>query len=137
MFCPKRIDQIQGAIEEVERIVAQIRPELDQDRAEMAKTGVPARVFTDFTWSTLKSRSAKRRTVGKAEILPPVNETQHDPEKPNPGNANPRFVVTSQGAEEHDAKTLYERAYCARGDMENRIKNKQLDLFGFRASPLP
>jgi len=48
--------------------------------------------------------------------------------------ANPRFVVTSLSLEEADARTLYERHYCARGDMENRIKEAQLDLFADRTS---
>jgi hypothetical protein len=48
--------------------------------------------------------------------------------------ANPRFVVTSLPATEVDARTLYERVYCARGDMENRIKECQLDLFADRTS---
>jgi len=48
--------------------------------------------------------------------------------------ANPRFVVTSLSAEDHDARTLYEDLYCARGDMENRIKEQQLDLFADRTS---
>lgn len=116
------------------RLITKIRLELDQARAEMDKTGNGARVFADFTWSTLKSWSAKRRVVAKAEVLPPTNQTSSDPEKPNPGKANPRFVVTSLNAEEHDAKALYEKLYCARGDMENRIKDKQLDLFGTRTS---
>ena len=47
---------------------------------------------------------------------------------------NPRFVVTSFTSEEHDARTLYEDLYCARGDMENRIKEQQLDLFADRTS---
>ena len=48
--------------------------------------------------------------------------------------ANPRFVVTSLAAKEIDARTLYERVYCARGDMENRIKECQLDMFADRTS---
>jgi hypothetical protein len=128
-----KVDYLFG-LAKTKRLITKIRPELDQARAEMDKTGAAARVFADFTWSTLKSWSAKRRVVGKAEILPPTDETPRDPEKPNLGKANPRFVVTSLNAEERDAQTLYERLYCARGDMENRIKDKQLDLFGTRTS---
>ena len=46
------------------------------------------------------------------------------------GKANPRFVVTSLGRSEHAARHLYEKVYCARGDMEKRIKECQLDLLG-------
>ena len=48
--------------------------------------------------------------------------------------ANPRFVVTSLKAARADARTLYEQIYCARGEMENRIKECQLDLFADRTS---
>jgi hypothetical protein len=48
--------------------------------------------------------------------------------------ANPRFIVTSLKRKGIDAKTLYERVYCARGEMENRIKECQLDLFADRTS---
>ncbi|SES71055.1 Transposase DDE domain group 1 [Stigmatella erecta] len=43
--------------------------------------------------------------------------------------SNPRFVVTSFCEQTHPARALYEELYCARGDMENRIKEQQLDLF--------
>ena len=46
---------------------------------------------------------------------------------------NPRFVVTSLGAEQWEACALYERLYCARGEMENRSK-EQLSLFSDRLS---
>jgi len=116
------------------RLITKIGTELDQARDEMKKTGTVARVFADFTWSTLKSWSAKRRVVAKAEVLPPTDKTSSDPEKPTAGKANPRFVVTSLSADEVAAQPLYEDRYCARGDMENRIKDKQLDLFGTRTS---
>src|SRR6516164_9221548 len=74
----------------------------------------------DFTWSTLDSRSATRRVIGKAEWTG--------------GKANPRFVVTSLARREHEARHLYEKVYCARGDMENRIKECQTDLFADRTS---
>src|SRR5579885_2625637 len=64
--------------------------------------------------------SCRRRVVGKAEW------TQ--------GEANPRFVVTSLSQARADARTLYENLYCARGEMENRIKECQLDLFADRTS---
>src|SRR5208283_4815259 len=72
-------------------------------------TGKPARRFKDFTWRTLKSWSRERRVVAKAEWTG--------------GEANPRFVVTSLTREEHEARHLYEKIYCARGEMENRIKS--------------
>ena len=69
-------------------------------------------------WSTLDSWSRQRRVVGKAEWTG--------------GEANPRFVVTSLTRREHEARHLYEKVYCARGEMENRIKECQLDLFADR-----
>jgi hypothetical protein len=45
---------------------------------------------------------------------------------------NPRFIVTSLSAEVIDAARLYEQVYCQRGEMENRIKECQLDLFAGR-----
>ena len=83
-------------------------------------SGGPARRFADFPWRTLDSWSRERRVVAKAEHLPK--------------GANPRFVVTSLPAAEIDARTLYEDVYCARGEMENRIKEQQLDLFADRTS---
>ncbi len=71
-------------------------------------------------WSTLDSWSRQRRVVAKAEWTG--------------GAANPRFVVTSLARTEHEARHLYEQVYCARGDMENRIKECQLDLFADRTS---
>jgi len=84
------------------------------------RTGQAARVFADFTYRTRDAWSRQRRVVVKAEHLA--------------GGANPRYVVTSLSAEQADARTLYEDLYCARGDMENRIKEQQLDLFADRLS---
>ena len=84
------------------------------------ETGQPARRFKDFNWSTLKSWSRQRRVIAKAEW------TQDE--------ANPRFVVTSLKRSEAGARQLYEDIYCARGDMENRIKECQLDLYADRTS---
>jgi hypothetical protein len=50
------------------------------------------------------------------------------------GEANPRFVVTSLKADAWPARALYEDLYCARGEMENRIKECQGDLFADRTS---
>ena len=102
------------------RLVAEIETEL-QVAAELSrKTGKPARRFKDLIWSTRDSWSRERRVIAKAEW------TQ--------GDANPRFVVTSLSRAEHEARHLYEKLYCARGDMENRIKECQLDLFADRTS---
>jgi len=102
------------------RLVAEIESELAEAAAESGASGAPARRFKDFLWTTLDSWSRRRRVVGKAEW------TQ--------GEANPRFVVTSLEPERADARTLYEDLYCARGEMENRIKECQLDLFADRTS---
>jgi hypothetical protein len=83
-------------------------------------TGAPSRVFGELTYRTLKTWSRARRVVVKAEHLAK--------------GANPRYVVTSLNPDEADARTLYEELYCARGDMENRIKEQQLELFADRTS---
>jgi hypothetical protein len=103
-----------------DRLTAEIAAELAEAQTESERTGKPARRFRDFTWSTLKSWSRSRRVVAKAEWTG--------------GEANPRFVVTSLGAKEAEARYLYEKVYCARGEMENRIKECQLDLFADRTS---
>ena len=93
-----------------------------EDQADT--TGQAARRFAEFRWETRDSWSRKRRVIAKAEWMPGRGET----------GANPRFIVTSLKPAEIDARTLYERVYCARGDMENRIKECQLDLFADRTS---
>ena len=103
-----------------ERLAGEIEGELAQAEAEARTTGQPARRFKDFAWTTHDSWSRRRRVVAKAEWLG--------------DKANPRFVVTSLGADRAEARTLYEDLYCARGDMENRIKEAQGDLFGDRTS---
>jgi Transposase DDE domain group 1 len=102
------------------RLKRALSKELREAKQEHARTGAPARVFKDFTYKTRKSWSRRRRVVGKAEHLS--------------GGPNPRFVVTSIAQEETDARALYEDVYCARGDMENRIKEQQLGLFADRTS---
>ena len=102
------------------RLAAIIENELAAAKRAAEASGKPARRFKEFAWSTLTSWSRERRVVAKAEW------TQ--------GEANPRFVVTSLGREEAGARRLYEKLYCARGDMENRIKECQLDLFADRTS---
>jgi hypothetical protein len=164
---PANIDASAGAVEEVARIVAQIRrrwpevrivlradsgfarealmawceahgvdylfglaknqrlnraigAELAAAKAESETTGKPARRFKDLTWSTRRSWSRQRRVLAKAEW------TQ--------GEANPRFIVTSLTEADGDGRRLYEDVYCIRGEMENRIKECQLDLFADRTS---
>ncbi|NJM30032.1 MAG: IS1380 family transposase [Rhizobiales bacterium] len=103
-----------------ERLAREIAAEMEQARLEAEATAKPARRFKDFVWTTQKSWSRERRVVGKAEWLG--------------DKANPRFVVTSLAPERACARELYEDIYCARGDMENRIKEAQGDLFGDRTS---
>src|SRR6266446_5260890 len=114
-----RVDYLFGLARNA-RLVAMIEEELAVARAAAEQTGRPARRFKDFQWSTLDSWSRERRVVAKAEW------TQ--------GEANPRFVVTSLKRSEAGARQLYEDIYCARGDMENRIKECQLDLYADRTS---
>src|SRR5207244_7934980 len=102
------------------RLNAEIETELAAAQEQSQRTGQPARRFRDFTWRTRKSWSRARRVVAKAEWTG--------------AEANPRFVVTSLSREEHEARHLYEKLYCARGEMENRIKETQGDLFADRTS---
>jgi hypothetical protein len=103
-----------------ERLKKEIVEELKQAEAEFQQTQKPARVFKDFRYQTLTSWARQRRVIGKAEHMGK--------------GSNPRFVVTSLPAERLDARHLYEEFYCARGNMENRIKEQQLDMFADRTS---
>jgi hypothetical protein len=94
--------------------------ELQRAKELCRETGRPARLYRDFTYRTRKSWSRDRRVIGKAEHLP--------------GKSNPRFVVTNLPERRAGAKHLYEKLYCIRGDMENRIKEQQLGLFADRTS---
>ncbi len=102
------------------RLKRSLAPAMERARQACERTGQAARVFQDFRYRTLDSWSRERRLIGKAEHLP--------------RGASPRFVVTSLGAGRMAARTLYEQVYCARGDMENRIKEQQLALFADRTS---
>jgi hypothetical protein len=102
------------------RLVKKIEKQLKKASTKLWKTGEPARYFRDFSYRTLNSWSRTRRVVGKAEALP--------------RGQNPRFVVTNLDKEQYGARELYEDLYCARGDMENRIKEQQLGLFADRTS---
>jgi Transposase DDE domain group 1 len=103
-----------------QRLNANIESELARAERKSQRTNKPARSFKDFMWITRSSWSRKRRVVAKAEFTD--------------GEANPRFVVTSLKRAECKPKYLYEKVYCARGDMENRIKECQLDLYADRTS---
>jgi hypothetical protein len=113
-----QVDYVLGLAKN-ERLKAALAAEMEQVAAQFAQTGKAARVFKEFSYQTEKSWSRARRVVAKAEHL----------EK----GANPRFVVTSFGPEAWEARRLYEELYCARGEMENRIK-EQLMLFADRTS---
>jgi DDE family transposase len=92
---------------------------MQQAKQEHRRTGKPARVFCEFAYRTKKSWSRTRRVIAKAEQIE--------------GKENPRYLVTSLGAPDWPARKLYEQLYCARGEMENRIK-EQLSLFADRMS---
>ena len=102
------------------RIIGQQMHEATQ---QWNRTGKPARVFTEFAYQTRKTKKGgwerERRVVAKAEHID--------------GKENPRFVVTSLNGGDREARVLYEELYCARGDMENRIK-EQFSLFADRVS---
>jgi Transposase DDE domain group 1 len=102
------------------RLVRAIGAELHQAALESRATGNAARRFKELLYSTRRSWSRARRVVGKAEQTG--------------DKANPRFVVTSLSSQQWEASRLYEELYCARGEMENRIKEAQLDLFADRLS---
>ena len=92
---------------------------MQEAKQEHRRTGKPARVFCEFAYRTKKSWRRSRRVVAKAEQIA--------------GKENPRYLVTSLNKEVWPAQKLYEQLYCARGEMENRIK-EQLSLFSDRMS---
>src|SRR6266853_1774334 len=120
------------------RLITEIVAELAEAAEENRQSGKPARRFKDFQYSTRKSWSRQRRVVGKAEWMIPSVAESESATKPRrkkksikvgdidlatlEGRANPRFVVTSLQADQHQARALYEKLYCARGEMENRMK---------------
>jgi hypothetical protein len=114
-----RVDYLFGLARN-DRLIDAIAEDLAEAEVESLANGGPARHFADFAWRTRDSWSRARRVVAKAEHLPQ--------------GPNPRFVVTSLPAEAIDGRTLYEDLYCARGQVENRIKEQQLDLFADRTS---
>jgi hypothetical protein len=92
---------------------------MQEAKQEHRRTGKPARVFCEFAYRTKKSWSQARRVIAKAEQIE--------------GKENPRYLVTSLSQETWSAQKLYEQLYCARGEMENRLK-EQLSLFADRLS---
>ena len=118
-WCEKhRVDYVLGLARNarLRRIIGRAMHEAKQ---EHRRTGKAARVFTEFRYQTRKSWSRRRRVVAKCEQIA--------------GKENPRYVVTSLGADAWPAQKLYEQLYCARGEMENRIK-EQWSLFSDRLS---
>ena len=117
-----RVDYVFGLARN-QRLRRIIGPQMWEATQQWGKTGKPARVFSEFTYKTRKRKNGgwdrERRVVAKAEHID--------------GKENPRFVVTSLKAEEWAAQALYEELYCARGEMENRIK-EQFSLFADRVS---
>ena len=117
-----RVDFVFGLARN-QRLRRMIGQPLWQARQQWEQTNQPARVFAEFSYATRKRKNGgwdrERRVVAKAEHID--------------GKENPRFVVTSLSAEQWAAQALYEDLYCARGDMENRIK-EQFSLFADRVS---
>ena len=102
------------------RLLKKIGKELAQAHARHLQTGVATRLFTQFHYRTQNSWSRSRRVIAKAEYLSK--------------GPNPRFIVTNLPEDYAEPDVLYETHYCARGEMENRIKEQQLDLFADRTS---
>jgi hypothetical protein len=118
----KRVDYVFGLARN-QRLRKIIGRQMQEATVEWNRTGKPARVFTEFQYQTKKTKKRgwdrERRVVAKAEHIE--------------GKENPRFVVTSLSSEQGRAQEVYEELYCARGDMENRIK-EQFSLFADRVS---
>ena len=102
------------------RLLKRISRTMKKTRADWASSGRAARRFIQFSYRTRSSWSRARRVVAKAEYLDK--------------GENPRFVVTNLSSQDYEAQLLYEKLYCARGEMENRIKEQQLYLFADRTS---
>ena len=117
-----RVDFVVGMARN-QRLRKIIGAQMHEATQQWRKTGQPARVFSEFEYQTKKTKKGgwerARRAVAKAEHID--------------GKENPRFVVTSLPSEEWPAQLLYEELYCARGNMENRIK-EQFSLFADRVS---
>ena len=112
------VDYVFG-LQRNQRLRRIIGAEMHQAHRLHQATGNAARLFAEFDYRTHKSWSRARRVVAKAEHLDK--------------GENPRFVVTSLTPDKWAAQDLYEKFYCARGEMENRIK-EQMCLFADRLS---
>jgi hypothetical protein len=115
----ERVDYVFGIARNA-RLIQQASYTMALAAMDFAATGKASRRFCEIEYRTMDSWSRSRRVVAKAEYIA--------------GKENPRFVVTSISHEELDARQLYEDLYCARGEMENRIKEQQHDLFAGRVS---
>ena len=113
------VDYILGLAKNA-RLKALIGEETVEARRLHEARGEPVRLFRELRYRTHKSWSWERRVVAKVE-------------HPSRGE-NPRFIVTSIPVEQWEGQSLYEQGYCARGEMENRIKEQQLNLFADRTS---
>jgi hypothetical protein len=102
------------------RLLDMIYEDLELAEIDYILTEKAQRRFVELEYKTRESWSCSRRVVAKAEHL----------EK----GSNPRFIVTNLPKEEWPGKELYEETYCARGEMENKIKEQQLYLFADRTS---
>ena len=103
-----------------QRLEGIIEGPLAEAKRQFEATQQPTRIFVEFEHETLKGTwSKKRRVVAKAEHID--------------GKSNPRFIVTSLDSESWEKQKLYQELYCARGDMENRLK-EQFVLFADRVS---
>lgn len=120
-WCDERpnVDYVIGIARNA-RLEKVLEPTMDEARKQHEVSLEAERLFATFDYRTKKSWSKARRVVGKAEHLKK--------------GANPRFIVTSFSENEWESRALYETLYCARGEMENRIKEQQLDLFADRVS---
>ncbi|MDE2020834.1 MAG: IS1380 family transposase [Patescibacteria group bacterium] len=119
-WCEARgVDYVLGLAQNT-RLLDMIKKAMKKAKRKFKRTGEPAKIYRNLKYRTLKTWSRKRRVVAKAEHLDK--------------GANPRFVVTTIDAEEEGARSLYEDNYCARGNMENRIKEQQMGLFADRTS---
>jgi DDE family transposase len=119
-WCEKnRVDFVVGMARN-SRVEGLIESSLAEAKRQFEATQQPARIFVELEHETLTGTwSKKRRVVAKAEHIN--------------GKSNPRFIVTSLDSEGWEKQKLYEDLYCARGDMENRLK-EQFVLFADRVS---
>ena len=115
----QEVDYVLG-LSKNSRLVKLIGDEMVEARRLHEASGEAVRLFKELRYRTRKSWSCERRVVAKVEHLS--------------GGGNPRFIVTSIPVEQWAGRELYEQGYCAQGEMENRIKEQQLNLFADRTS---